>query len=60
MHIYIRIHRRTKNKHNKRCGNRIKAGFFNVIIQGIAVHGQGRSSPGNEVHAKTARRGGGL
>ena len=21
------------------CGNRIKAGFFNVIIQDIAVHG---------------------
>ena len=24
---------------NKRWGNRIKAGFFNVIIQDIAVHG---------------------
>ena len=24
---------------NKRCGNRIKAGFFNVKIQDIAVHG---------------------
>ena len=24
---------------NKRCGNRIKAGFFNVIIQNIDVHG---------------------
>ena len=21
------------------CGNRIKAGFFNVVIHGIAVHG---------------------
>ena len=25
----------------KRCGNRIKAGFFNVIIQDIAVYGDG-------------------
>ena len=24
---------------NKRCGNRIKARFFKVIIQDIAVHG---------------------
>ena len=24
---------------NKRCGNCIKAGFFNVIIQDKAVHG---------------------
>ena len=24
--------------HNKRCGNRINAGFFNVIIQDIAVN----------------------
>ena len=24
---------------NKRCGNRIKAGFFNVIIRDMAIHG---------------------
>ena len=26
------------HSNNKRCGNRIKAGFFDVIIQDIAVH----------------------
>ena len=32
---------RRKNTKNKQviCGNRIKAGFFNVIIQDIYVHG---------------------
>ena len=33
MQKFIRTNR------NKRCGNRIKDGFFNVIIQDIAEHG---------------------
>ena len=35
----MRSQKNSKNKKQEICGNRIEAGFFNVIIQDIAVHG---------------------
>ena len=41
--LFIRFYTALQNvdviSKDKRCGNRIKLGFLNVIIQDIAVHG---------------------